>query len=114
MPPRERKLDDDQLKILPRSESSGKVRHLSLRSESTGAKAIGALAVGAFAIGALAIGAVVIGRLAIGRTRIRRLEVDELVVRRLRITDELQVPDKFEAEKDESAREIAPSLRHER
>jgi hypothetical protein len=36
---------------------------------------------------------VAIGRLAIGRARIRRLEIDELVVRRLRITEQLQTPD---------------------
>ncbi len=104
MPRRERELNVDQLRI-PRSESSSSARHLTLRSERTGAKAIGALAIGALAIGALAIGAVAIGRLAIGRTRIRRLEVDELVVRRLRIADEIQVPDKLEAAK-ESAREM--------
>ena len=92
---RESERIDDRSKILRRSESSGNVRHLKLRSESIGAKAIGALAIGAFAFGALAIGALAIGSLAIGRTRIRRVEIDDLVVRRLRITDELQVPDKF-------------------
>jgi hypothetical protein len=55
-------------------------------------KSTGALALGAFAIGALAIGALAIGRLAIGRARIRRLEIDELVVRKLRVVDELEIP----------------------
>jgi hypothetical protein len=109
MPRREHKLYDDQLKSLVRSESSGAVRHVRLRSESIGAKAIGALAVGALAIGALAIGALAIGRLAIGRARIRRLEVDELVVRRLRITDEIKVPDQLEPAKSISAQEIDSS-----
>ena len=91
---RERELIDDRSKTAVRA-ASGNVRHVSLRSEAIGAKAIGALAIGAFAFGALAIGALAIGSLAIGRTRIRRVEIDDLVVRRLRITDELQVPDKF-------------------
>ena len=55
------------------------------------AQRIGALALGALAIGAIAIGAVAIGRLAIGRARIRRLEIDDLIVRRLRLKEELQV-----------------------
>jgi hypothetical protein len=106
MRPRKLTLNDDRVKFLPRAEPPGKVRHLSLQSESTGAKAIGALAVGAKAIGTLAIGAVAvgalamgalaIGRLVIGRARIRRLKIDELVVRRLRVTDEVQVPAKLE------------------
>jgi hypothetical protein len=97
---------DERLKILTRS-SSARVRHLDLQSErigaaATGASAVGAaalgtLAIGALAIGALAIGALAIGRLAIGRTRIRRVEIDDLVVRRLHITDELRVPDTFES-----------------
>ena len=33
-------------------------------------------------------------RLAVGRARIRGLEIEELVVRRLRVTDELTVPPK--------------------
>jgi hypothetical protein len=53
------------------------------------------LALGALALGALAIGAVAIGRLVVGRARIRHLEIDELVVRRLKVTDELAVPPKF-------------------
>lgn len=54
--------------------------------------ALGALAIGAAAIGAVAVGALAVGRLAVGRAGIRRVEIDELVVRRLRITEELQVP----------------------
>lgn len=98
MPPRERELVDDQLKTPSHSESLGTMRHPNLWSESIGAKAIGALAVGAVAIGALAIGALAIGRLAVGRARIRRIEVDDLVVRRLHITEKLQAPNKSEAE----------------
>ena len=56
------------------------------------AQSFGAVALGAIAIGALAIGALAIGKLAIGRARIRRLEIDELIVRQLRVTDELHVP----------------------
>ena len=40
----------------------------------------------------MALGALVIGRLVIGRARIRRLEIDDLVVRRLRITEGMQIP----------------------
>ena len=54
--------------------------------------AIGALALGALAIGTLAIGVVAVGRLVVGRAKIRRLEIDELVVRRLRITDSFEPP----------------------
>jgi hypothetical protein len=73
--------------------------HLALRSETTGAKAVGAMAIGAIAIGALslgalAIGALAIGGLAIGRARIRCVEIDELVVRRLRVTEDVQLPDR--------------------
>ncbi len=66
------------------------------RRPSPAAIALGALAVGAFAIGALAVGVVAIGRLSIQRARIRRLEIDELVVRHLRVTEQLQVPSKSE------------------
>jgi hypothetical protein len=59
-------------------------------AEAIGAQAIGVLAISAVAVGALAIGALAIGRLVIGRARIRRLEIDELVVRRLRVIDDLQ------------------------
>ena len=120
---RERKRDDERL-LFPRSESSGKTRHLNLQSETAGAKAIGASAIGtsavgsvvigALAIGALAIGAVAIGRLVIGRARIRRVEIDELVVRRLRITEELQVPDKLDSEEEQIPVHDDLSLRHDR
>ena len=100
---RKRERGDDRL-FLPRSESSDHARDLELRSEKVGAKAVGASAtgtsaigsvvIGALAIGALAIGALAIGRLVIGRARIRRLEIDELVVRRLRITEEVRVPER--------------------
>ena len=119
---RERKRDDDRL-LLQRSESSGKTRHLNPRSESTGAKAIGASAIGtsaigsvvigALAVGALAIGAIAIGRLVIGRARIRRLEIDELVVRRLRITEEVQVPVTTQRVESAPVQGTEPSLRHE-
>lgn len=62
-------------------------------------KALGALALGAVAVGALAIGALAIGRLTIGRARIGRLEIDELLVRRLRVIEELQAPAKNDPEK---------------
>lgn len=68
-----------------------------LRRRSTmrvAAQSIGTLALGAIAIGALAMGALAIGRLAVGRARIRRLEIDELVVRRLRVVEQLQAPPK--------------------
>jgi len=61
---------------------------------SVGAQAVGARSVGALAIGAIAVGALAIGRLAIGRARIRRLEIDELVVRRLRIIEQVHGPTK--------------------
>jgi uncharacterized protein YndB with AHSA1/START domain len=84
-----------------------RVNQAALRPSGTGLQAIGALAVGAAALGAIAIGAIAVGRLAVcrlaigrlaigraavGRARIPRLEIDELVVARLRITDELEVP----------------------
>lgn len=65
---------------------------------SVGAQAVGALALAAVAIGALAIGALAIGRLAIGRARVRRLEIDELVVRRLRVIEQLQTPSNRDSE----------------
>jgi len=61
-------------------------------AQAVGAQAIGTLALAAIAVGALAIGALAIGRLAIGRARVRRLEIDELVVRRLRVIEQLQSP----------------------
>ncbi|HEY5812618.1 MAG TPA: hypothetical protein VIT23_08190 [Terrimicrobiaceae bacterium] len=65
---------------------------VSVGAQATGAHTIGTLALAAVAVGALAIGALAIGRLAIGRARVRRLEIDELVVRHLRITEQLQTP----------------------
>jgi len=62
------------------------------RGVGIASQAFGALALGAIAIGALAIGALAIGSVAVGRARIRRLEIDELVVRRLDVTEELRVP----------------------
>jgi hypothetical protein len=98
-----RKLARGRLKLVPRSEAADRARRRDIQSQRTGAhatgasaigaEAIGTLILGALAIGALAIGTVAIGRLAIGRARIRRLEIDELVVRRLRITERLQTPD---------------------
>jgi len=67
-------------------------RAASVGAQSVGAGAIGSLALAAVAIGALAIGALAIGRLAIGRARVGRLEIDELVVRRLRVIEQLQTP----------------------
>jgi hypothetical protein len=104
-----RKLENDRLKVIPRSEAaSGQARHLDVLSEKTGAhatgasavgaQAIGTLVIGAIAIGALAIGALAIGRLVIGQTRIRRVEIDDLVVRRLRIIED-EVPTKAEPDK---------------
>jgi hypothetical protein len=70
-----------------------------LSKELAATRALGAFALGAAAIGALAIGALAIGRLAIGRARIGRLEIDELLVRRLRVIEELQVPPNNDPEK---------------
>ena len=63
------------------------------RAVSLVGHAFGAVAIGAAALGAVAIGALAVGRLAVGQARIRRVEIDELVVRRLRIIEELSVPD---------------------
>jgi hypothetical protein len=62
------------------------------RTPGAAPRAATALAVLAVAAGAFAIGALAIGRLAIGRARVRRLEIDDLVVRRLRVTEALDVP----------------------
>jgi hypothetical protein len=66
---------------------------MRIRALAIGAQSVGAVALGAMAIGTLAIGVVAIGRLVVGRAKIRCLEIDELVVRRLRITDSLDTPD---------------------
>ena len=68
-------------------------------TELGAARALGAVALGAAAIGALALGALAIGRLAIGRARIGRLEIDELLVRRLRVIEDLQVPPNNDSDK---------------
>src|SRR6266487_4171956 len=65
---------------------------VGIRALAAGVQAIGVLAVGSLAIGALALGAVAIGRLAISRAKIRRIEIDELVVKKIRITDSLEMP----------------------
>jgi len=62
------------------------------RAVSLVGHALGAAAIGAAALGAIAVGALAVGRLAVGQARIRRVEIDELVVRRLRITEELSTP----------------------
>jgi hypothetical protein len=61
-------------------------------AHAIGTSALGSLAVGAAALGALAIGALSIGRLFVSRARIRRLDIDELVVRRIRVIEELTPP----------------------
>ncbi len=70
-----------------------------LAKELGAARALGAFALGAAAIGALAVGALAIGRLTIGRAGIGRLEIDEILVRRLRVIEELQVPPNSDPEK---------------
>lgn len=57
-----------------------------------GTSALGSIVIGAAALGALAIGALSIGRLFVGRARIRRLDIDELVVRRIRVIEQLMPP----------------------
>jgi hypothetical protein len=66
------------------------IREVKARSRAL--PVFGALALGAIALGAVAIGAVAVGRLVIGRARIRRLEIDELIVRRLKVTESLHRP----------------------
>jgi hypothetical protein len=105
---RKRRFADGRLKAHPQSEALSRSGRLYLRSQkiggeaigaqAIGTKAIGTLAIGAIAIGALAIGALAIGYLSIGRARLRRVEIGDLVVRRLRITDELELPEKPKAE----------------
>jgi len=105
---RKRRFADDRLNVHPRSEAlsrsgrpylrSQKIGGEAIGAQAIGTKAIGTLAVGAIAIGALAIGALAIGWLSIGRARVRRVEIGDLVVRRLRITHELELPEKLKAE----------------
>ena len=61
-------------------------------AQAIGVTALGSIAVGALAFGALAIGALSVGRLFVGRARIQRLEIDELVVRRVRVLEQLTAP----------------------
>ena len=101
---RKHRFADDRLKAFPRSKAADRSGRVYLRSQkigaeaigaqATGTKALGTLAIGAIAVGAFAIGALSIGLLSIGRARLRRVEIGDLVVRRLRITDELELPEK--------------------
>jgi hypothetical protein len=63
----------------------------SIKGTSSPVAQVGALAVGAVALGAFAIGAIAIGRLAIGGLVVRRaklsVEIDDLTVRRLRVLE---------------------------
>jgi len=61
-------------------------------AHAVGTAALGSMLIGAAAVGALALGALSIGRLFVGRARIRRLDIDELVVRRIRVTEQLTPP----------------------
>jgi len=81
------------------SAQSATERYRRVRSAPAGSRVLGALALGAIAVGALAIGALAIGRLSVGRARFRRVEIDELVVRKLRVTDRLQAPATSEPER---------------
>ena len=63
-----------------------------------GAQALGALALGTVALGAIAVAALAISRLAIGKARVRHLHIDELVVRRVRVVEQLSLPDQAPAE----------------
>lgn len=83
--------------------SSNNLTPTHVRAPTAGARAVGAMAVGALAVGALAIGALAIGRLVIGRTRIRRLEIDELVVRRLHVTESVEAPSTPPTESDNAS-----------
>jgi hypothetical protein len=70
------------------------------RLPKTKAAAAGSLAVGALAVGAVALGALAIGRLMIGHARIRRLEIDELLVRKLRISESVESVDIAQTKRD--------------
>jgi len=61
-------------------------------AHAIGTAALGSILIGAAAVGALALGALSIGRLFVGRARIRRLDIDELVVRRIRVLEQLTPP----------------------
>lgn len=61
-------------------------------AHAVGTAALGSILIGAAAVGAVALGALGIGRLFVGRARIRRLDIDELVVRRIRVMEQLTPP----------------------
>jgi hypothetical protein len=65
---------------------------MRIRALAVGAQSVGALALGALAIGAFALGVFAAGRLVIGRAKIRHVEIGDLVVKRLRVTDSLEIP----------------------
>ena len=95
---RSRLPDSTETRTLRAPHADNRLRPLA--TIAAGAQAVGAFALGAMAVGALAVGAIAIGRLAIGRARIRRVEIDELVVRRLHVTDEMKVPSSPCSERD--------------
>jgi hypothetical protein len=72
--------------------TGGSARANELQTISGRSRSLGALALGAIAVGTVAIGALAISRLVIGRARIRRLEIDDLIVRRLQITEDFKAP----------------------
>lgn len=81
------------MKLMPfKSASARTLPAAATGAHAIGTVALGSIAIGAVAVGALAIGALSIGRLFVGRARIRRLEIDELVVRRIRVTERLTTP----------------------
>ena len=99
-----RRFIEDQRRVDPHSEEfsssdrylrSQKIGREAIGARAVGTQALGALAIGAIAIGALAVGALAIGWLSIGRARVRRVEIGDLIVRRLRITGELELPEKL-------------------
>jgi hypothetical protein len=77
---------------LMRSKSARALPASATGAHAVGTAALGSIVIGAAALGALAIGALSVGRLFVGRARIRRLEIDELVVRRIRIIEQLTPP----------------------
>jgi hypothetical protein len=87
-----RRRNFDSLHDMREPETRNDLSAMRLGALAIRAQAVGAFAVGALALGALALGAVAIGRLAIGRARIKRMEIDELVVKKIRITDSLKTP----------------------
>ena len=79
------------MNLLP-SKSARALPAAATGASAIGTSALGSIAIGAAALGALAIGAMSIGRLFVGRARIRRLDIDELVVRRIRVIEQLMPP----------------------